>query len=169
MDAIHLNNVLDVQPGASIAEIKAAYHDLVQVWHPDRFKKEGRLNTLATQKMQEINEAYRQLMELAAPSGYVPLPPCPAQKSGQSSSPFPVKQPSAPPSRPQQSATGSTSPMPPSPDSRGVVLNRVVYRYPPSDAIVTPGQYKKAIDSIAVAVSVLTLFVLLFVLPYVPQ
>lgn len=52
---------LEIQPGASLEEIKRAYHDLVWVWHPDRFPNE-RLKQKAHKKLQEINEAYDQLM-----------------------------------------------------------------------------------------------------------
>jgi hypothetical protein len=80
LDLLHLCAVLGVQPGASVSDVKAAYRDLVQVWHPDRFGKDTRLNTLATEKLKEINEAYSRLMELATPSGYVPMLSRPAQR-----------------------------------------------------------------------------------------
>ncbi|MCW3095798.1 MAG: repeat-containing protein [Chthonomonadaceae bacterium] len=100
MDLLQLCEVLGVQPGASASEVKAAYRDLVQVWHPDRFGQSTRLNTLATEKLKEINEAYSRLMELATPSGYVPKPPRPTQRPD----PAPPKpQPPSPP-RPQQQA-----------------------------------------------------------------
>ena len=54
-------NVLGLGPGASSAELKAAYRDLTKVWHPDRFLHDPRLQQKAQEKLKEINEAYDQL------------------------------------------------------------------------------------------------------------
>jgi hypothetical protein len=53
--------VLDLQPGASMAEVKTAWRDLAQVWHPDRFTGNERLQKKAEEALKEINEAYRRL------------------------------------------------------------------------------------------------------------
>lgn len=53
--------VLGVRPGASPADLKAAYRDLAKVWHPDRFLHDLRLQQKAQEKLKEINEAYDQL------------------------------------------------------------------------------------------------------------
>jgi len=53
--------VLALRPGATPAEIKQAYRDLVKVWHPDRFSSDARLREKAEAKLREINEAYRVL------------------------------------------------------------------------------------------------------------
>lgn len=50
-----------LKPGASAAEIKAAYRDLAKVWHPDRFSHDPRLQEKAQNKLKEINEAYEAL------------------------------------------------------------------------------------------------------------
>lgn len=50
--------VLDLQPGASMAEVKTAWRDLAQVWHPDRFTGNERLRQKAEETLKEINEAY---------------------------------------------------------------------------------------------------------------
>ncbi|NJM45972.1 MAG: J domain-containing protein [Alkalinema sp. RU_4_3] len=66
--------VLDLAPGCSIDELKLAYKDMVQVWHPDRFTHNPRLGQKAEDKLKQINLAYetleaaiaqRQAMELA--------------------------------------------------------------------------------------------------------
>lgn len=54
--------VLGVREGASEAEIKAAYKELVKKYHPDKYVNNP-LADLAEQKMQEINQAYDMLMK----------------------------------------------------------------------------------------------------------
>lgn len=53
--------VLDLNPSASPADIQQAYRDLVQVWHPDRFAHNPRLQRKAQAKLQAINDAYERL------------------------------------------------------------------------------------------------------------
>jgi hypothetical protein len=60
---------LGVKPGASTAELKAAYRDMAKVWHPDRFGHDERLQKKAQEMLKEINEAYEQLI-----SGKTPRP-----------------------------------------------------------------------------------------------
>ena len=54
--------VLGIPPGASKEHIKQTYHDLVKVWHPDRFAHDTRLQAQAQEKLKEINEAYEALV-----------------------------------------------------------------------------------------------------------
>jgi len=42
-------------------QLKQAYHDLVQVWHPDKHAHNERLRRKADEKMKEINQAYEAL------------------------------------------------------------------------------------------------------------
>ena len=49
--------VLGVAPGATAAEIREAYLELAQVWHPDRFPDE-RLKRRAEDKLKDINEHF---------------------------------------------------------------------------------------------------------------
>lgn len=60
--------VLGVKPGASEAEIKAAYKELVKKYHPDKYVNNP-LADLAQEKMQEINEAYDTLMKQGSAGG----------------------------------------------------------------------------------------------------
>ena len=53
--------ILELKPGASLDEIKRAYHDLAQVWHPDRYSHSSRLRRKAEERFKIINEAYQQL------------------------------------------------------------------------------------------------------------
>ncbi|MBY0375917.1 MAG: WG repeat-containing protein [Bryobacteraceae bacterium] len=56
--------VLDLKPDANAEDIKAAYVDLVKVWHPDRFTNESeRLRQRAERKIKEINQAYEKIRQ----------------------------------------------------------------------------------------------------------
>ena len=50
--------ILRLKPDASVEELKLAYRDLVNVWHPDRFLHNPRLKEKAERQLQEINQAY---------------------------------------------------------------------------------------------------------------
>jgi hypothetical protein len=58
----HLYEILGLKPGASLEELKRAYRDLAQVWHPDRFPGNPRLQGKAQEKLKDINAAYEQLL-----------------------------------------------------------------------------------------------------------
>ena len=58
--------ILGLNPGTSEEEIKQAYKDLVNVWHPDRFLNNPRLREKANEKLKEINEAYNKLKSYIA-------------------------------------------------------------------------------------------------------
>ncbi len=53
-----LNSILGIKAGAGPDEIKQAYRDLVQVWHPDRFAGNPRLQKKAEETLKRINIAY---------------------------------------------------------------------------------------------------------------
>lgn len=53
--------ILGITPPASPEEVRQAYRDLVQVWHPDRFTHNARLQKKAEARMREINQAYEAL------------------------------------------------------------------------------------------------------------
>ncbi len=52
---------LGINPGADPAQIRRAYRQLVQQWHPDLFKQGSPMQTTAEDITKEINEAYEQL------------------------------------------------------------------------------------------------------------
>jgi len=56
---------LEVEPGASLAEIRQAYRDQTKVWHPDRFANDVRLQKKAEERIKQINLAYRRLCGLS--------------------------------------------------------------------------------------------------------
>src|SRR5436190_672059 len=53
---------LDLTPDASLDDVKRAYRDLAQVWHPDRYAHNPRLQSKAEQRLKAINEAYQALI-----------------------------------------------------------------------------------------------------------
>ena len=57
-DARQHFKTLGLEPGASAAEIKAAYRELAVIWHPDRFMNAPQLREVAQSKMAAINTAY---------------------------------------------------------------------------------------------------------------
>lgn len=61
--------ILGVSRDASDKEIQKAYHALVKKYHPDNYSSDNPLKELATEKMQEINEAYDEIQRLRAGGG----------------------------------------------------------------------------------------------------
>ena len=93
---------LELPPGASPEEVKRAYHDLVQVWHPDRFAHSPHLQALAGEKLRALNAAYEALEPLAAE----PPPAGPAPASAQPEEPAPPPRPEHPSPTPTPAAPG---------------------------------------------------------------
>ena len=50
--------ILGLVQGASSEEVKEAWRDLAQVWHPDRFPQNPRLRKKAQETLKRVNEAY---------------------------------------------------------------------------------------------------------------
>ncbi len=56
--------ILEVNPGASLDQIKASYRDLAFIWHPDRCPNDNpKLLNKAQDKLQRLNQAYDKLVE----------------------------------------------------------------------------------------------------------
>jgi len=72
--------VLEISPGATPEEIKAAYHGMAKKWHPDRFSGESKAE--AEVRFRMLAEAYNMLKDLPAverPAEIpAPAPPVPA-------------------------------------------------------------------------------------------
>ena len=60
---------LGVKRDATDEEIKSAYRALVRKYHPDNYADDNPLKELATEKMQEINEAYDEIQRIRQGSG----------------------------------------------------------------------------------------------------
>jgi alpha-tubulin suppressor-like RCC1 family protein len=64
--------LLEVQPDASLDEVRHAYRTLSLVWHPDRFSGNEELAERAQARQQALNTAYRELLS-AYRAGQAPL------------------------------------------------------------------------------------------------
>jgi len=58
MDLRQAYKILEISENSSISEVKQAYRDLAQIWHPDRQSHNERLQRKALEKMKELNAAY---------------------------------------------------------------------------------------------------------------
>lgn len=54
--------ILELPRDASIQDVRQAYKDLVNIWHPDRVGDNPRLKKKAEEKLKDINIAYEELM-----------------------------------------------------------------------------------------------------------
>lgn len=68
IDPTSAYRLLGLQPGATLDDVKTAYRDLAQVWHPDRFPENDRLRVKAMHNQQLINEAYTVLQKYRPPA-----------------------------------------------------------------------------------------------------
>ena len=86
--------VLELLPSATSADIKKAWHELIQVWHPDRFNHSSNLYRKAELRTQMINQAYQALGDPIARARY-------DATTRKSSSSKPPSRPERRPPRPQ--------------------------------------------------------------------
>jgi curved DNA-binding protein CbpA len=77
---------LDLPHGAGLSEVKQAYRDLMNVWHPDRFSHDPRLRKKCEDKVKEINAAYRFLESLARLSEVHHQPAAPPETAARAAS-----------------------------------------------------------------------------------
>src|SRR5439155_181326 len=99
--------VLELRPSASSAEIKKAWIELVQVWHPDRFTHSPTLHRKAEARTQMINQAYQTLSDPFARARYDAITrKAAASKPASRPSPPPRPQPTP---RPSQKLRGPQS------------------------------------------------------------
>lgn len=94
--------VLELLPTATDAEIKKAWHEQIQVWHPDRFGHAPTLHRKAEARTQLINQAYQTLSDPVARASY-------DAKTQASTSQKPAARP-APAANPSSGSYASTPP-----------------------------------------------------------
>ncbi len=58
MDIQRCFEVLELDPDAGADDAKQAYRDLVNIWHPDRFSSNPRLQKKSEERLKDINIAY---------------------------------------------------------------------------------------------------------------
>jgi curved DNA-binding protein CbpA len=61
MDIDKCYEILEVNKSATPDQVKQAYKDLVNIWHPDRVSNNPRLKQKAEDKLKEINTAYEKV------------------------------------------------------------------------------------------------------------
>ncbi|MGC9975686.1 MAG: DnaJ domain-containing protein [Syntrophales bacterium] len=59
MDLRQAYKILEIPRNSPMPEVKQAYRDLAQVWHPDRHTQNERLQRKALEKIKELNAAYK--------------------------------------------------------------------------------------------------------------
>jgi len=65
--------VLGLDQGCSWHELRAAYRLQIKHWHPDKHQQQPDKHTLAEQKTQQINHAFRTLTDFRKQHGYLPI------------------------------------------------------------------------------------------------
>jgi hypothetical protein len=69
-------DLLDLDVSASQGEVKAAFRDLVKIWHPDRYQNDSdSVRLRAERKLKEITSAYERLHKLHEDQSNKPLIP----------------------------------------------------------------------------------------------
>lgn len=101
---INYYTLLELLPTATEAEIKKAWHEQIQVWHPDRFAHAPTLHRKAEARTQLINQAYQTLSDPIARTSY-------DAKTQTSASPRPAARPT-PAANPSSGSYSSTPPRP---------------------------------------------------------
>ena len=97
-DLLQYYRILEIEPGASLEEIKRAYREMARVWHPDRFSSDVRLQNKAQEKLKRINLAYERICGRGAhePQRPVRSNAVPPQATQQHPSPPPTSVPRTP-------------------------------------------------------------------------
>lgn len=109
-ELLHALATLDLEPGCDPSAVKTAYVELAQIWHPDRFLDKPNLQRRATEKLQQINQAYELLREHYTENPYLAQDYTQPYRSARSSPPGATTGPAS------HSAPYSSTPDPDTPD-----------------------------------------------------
>lgn len=102
--------VLELRPTATPADIRKAWHEQMQVWHPDRFAHSPDLQRKAQARTQLINQAYQTLSDASARARYDLLRQPSATPGATTTPPRPAEPPRPhPPTRGRQDPRGPQS------------------------------------------------------------
>ena len=102
--------VLEVLPTATSEDIKKAWQEQMQVWHPDRFTHSPTLHRKAEVRTQLINQAYQTLSDPGARTRYdATSQPASSPTHTARPSPPPASPRPQPPPRPRQELRGPQS------------------------------------------------------------
>jgi outer membrane protein assembly factor BamE (lipoprotein component of BamABCDE complex) len=58
--------ILELELGASLEQVKQAWREQVKVWHPDRFPNDAKMQRKAQERLKDINGAYELLCQFLA-------------------------------------------------------------------------------------------------------
>ena len=58
-------NELELNSGANYEEVKSAYRELMQFWHPDGFQNDPKRHKRALEKTKQLNAAYEFLSKIS--------------------------------------------------------------------------------------------------------
>ena len=95
---INYYTLLELLPTATDTELKNAWHEQIQVWHPDRFTHAPTLHKKAEARTKLINQAYQTLSDPAARTRYdATVQPSSAPRATARPSPSPSAYASTPP------------------------------------------------------------------------
>ncbi|HSL04405.1 MAG TPA: J domain-containing protein [Nitrospiraceae bacterium] len=106
--------LLELLPSATDAELKKAWHEQIQVWHPDRFSHAPTLHQKAEARTKLLNQAYQTLSDPITRARY-DAKNQPSASHSPSARPTPEPHPSSgsyasTPPRPQQTSRSSQDP-----------------------------------------------------------
>lgn len=63
-DRLRWYRTLELQPGATLEEVRKSYRRLLKQYHPDRFNRDPEKHRVATEVTRNITEAYERITEL---------------------------------------------------------------------------------------------------------
>jgi hypothetical protein len=108
---INYYTLLELLPTATDAELKKAWHEQIQVWHPDRFTHAPTLHQKAEARTKLINQAYQTLSDPVARTRYdATVQPSSTPQATARPSPSPATYASTPPRQQTPRSRGAHGP-----------------------------------------------------------